>query len=198
MYIITFFAEGVLPQNLTDGVLNFTAAQQIEFGEIFSRIFTFYNKDERSMLEGQECMDSFTSFLIRVSFDHKGHTENSLLDLSQNAREYKNVMTVMTQHLYDNCSLEEIAAYCNMSVSNIKVLFRKFSGISPKLQYSRLRTSEAIKLMSKGMSASETANKLNFSSPNYFNTFFRRMTGMPPAAFNRNSNGVSKKDGFSY
>jgi AraC-like DNA-binding protein len=41
--------------------------------------------------------------------------------------------------------------------------------------------------MSEGYSAAETANMLNFSSPNYFSTFFKRMTGKPPASFIKNS-----------
>ena len=82
-----------------------------------------------------------------------------------------------------NCSLEEIAKLNNTSISNIKILFKKYCGLSPKIYYQRLRCTEAIRLMSEGLSSSETANKLNFSSPNYFNTFFKRITGTPPQTF---------------
>jgi AraC-like DNA-binding protein len=184
VYIITFMADGMLPENLTKGVLGLTVEEQDEFSRLFNKIFTFYNKDVRDDLECQECMDSFTSFLIRTNFNHTIVNDSVL---SQSESEYENIVKTMTNHVCDNCSLEEIAKLCNMSVSNVKVLFRKFCGISPKLYYSRLRTTEAIKLMSSGMSASETANKLSFSSSNYFNTFFKRMTGKPPAAFNRHS-----------
>ena len=96
----------------------------------------------------------------------------------------------MTEHIYDNLSLEELAAINKTSVSNIKALFKRHSGTSPMLHYSRLRCTEAIRLMSEGYSAAETANALNFSSPNYFSTFFKRMTGKPPAAFIRGSSQV--------
>ena len=184
VYIITFLANGTLPENLTEGVLNLSLSEQEEYKNLFKRIFDFYNKDQRDILECQECMDSFCAFLIRVNFNH---TAKPTVFSSQSAIEYKNIVLTMTEHLYDNCSLEEIAGYCNMSVSNIKVLFKKYCGISPKLYYSRLRITEAIKLLSQGHSACQTANILGFSSPNYFNTFFKRMTGTTPYAFNKNS-----------
>lgn len=193
VFIITFLADGILPKNLTQGVLDLSITEQEEFCNIFDRIFTFYNKDERDMLECQECMDSFTAFLLRINFNHTATTPAMP---SQSAAEYKNVVITMTSRIYDNCSLEEIAKCCNMSVSNVKVLFRKYCGISPKLYYSRLRITEAIKLMSKGYSATETANMLRFSSPNYFNTFFKRMTGKTPAAFSKTSYQGGIFEGF--
>ena len=193
VYIITFLADGSLPKNLTQGVLNLYVAEQEKYKKLFKKIFDFYNKDERDMLECQECMDSFTAFLLRINFNH---TATAPTMRSQSAIEYKNVVNTMTARVYDNCSLEEIAKCCNMSVSNVKVLFRKYCGISPKLYYSRLRITEAIKLMSKGYSATETANMLRFSSPNYFNTFFKRMTGKTPAAFSKTSYQGGIFEGF--
>ena len=104
--------------------------------------------------------------------------------------EYKSIILSMVEHLYDNCTLEELAEINKTSVSNIKALFKRHGGTSPMLHYSRLRCTEAIRLMGEGYSAAETANMLNFSSPNYFNTFFKRMTGKPPATFIRNTSSV--------
>ena len=184
VYVITSIVEGELPRNLTDGVFGLSQNEQKEYKEIYSRIFEFFSSNERDMLEGQGCTDALSAFLIKIN---KSHTAEQRLVLSRSAAEYKRVVMSMTEHVRDNLTLEEIAAINNVSVSNIKALFRKYSGISPKLHYSRLRCTEAIKLMSEGRTAAETANILNFSSPNYFNTFFKRMTGKPPAAFKRDN-----------
>lgn len=184
VYVITSIVEGELPQNLTEGVFALTQAEQKEYKEIFGRVFEFFNSDERDALEGQGCTDALSAFLIKIN---RNHTAQQKLLMSRSAMEYKRVILSMVDHLYDNCTLEELAALNKTSVSNIKALFKKHGGTSPMLHYSRLRCTEAIKLMSEGYSAAETANMLNFSSPNYFNTFFKRMTGKPPAAFIRNA-----------
>jgi AraC-like DNA-binding protein len=184
VYVITSIVEGELPKNLTEGVFALTQAEQKEYKEIYSRIFEFFNSEEREALEGQGCTDALSAFLIKIN---QSHTAEQKLLLSHSAMEYKRVVLSMTENVYDNLTLEEIAAMNKMSVSNIKKLFKRHGGTSPMLHYSRLRCTEAIRLMSEGYSAAETANALNFSSPNYFNTFFKRMTGKPPAAFIRNA-----------
>ena len=182
VYVITSIVEGALPQNLTEGVFGLTQEEQKEYKEIYSRVFEFFNSDERDALEGQGCTDALSAFLIKIN---KSHTAEQRLVLARSATEYKRIMLSMTVHVCDNLTLDQIAAINNVSVSNIKALFRKHSGISPMLHYSRLRCTEAIRLMSQGKTAAETANMLNFSSPNYFNTFFKRMTGKPPATYKR-------------
>lgn len=184
VYVVTSIVEGELPQNLTEGVFALTQSEQKEYKEIYGRLFDFFNSDERDILEGQECTDALSAFLIRIN---KSHTAEAKLLLSHSAMEYKRIILSMVDHVYDNCTLDELAALNKTSASNIKALFKKHSGTSPMLHYSRLRCTEAIRLMSEGYSAAETANALNFSSPNYFNTFFKRMTGKPPAAFIRSA-----------
>ena len=184
VYVVTSIVEGELPKNLTEGVFALTQAEQKEYKEIYSRLFDFFNSEERDVLEGQGCTDSLSAFLIKIN---KNHTAEPKLLLSHSAMEYKRVVLSMTENIYGNLTLEEIAAMNKMSVSNIKKLFKRHGGTSPMLHYSRLRCTEAIRLMSEGYSAAETANMLNFSSPNYFSTFFKRMTGKPPASFIKNS-----------
>lgn len=181
--IISFQLIGELPENLTNGALQLSENERDEYQSIFERLHSFHYSEELNQLEGQEATDALSSLLIRIN---NNHMAKSNLVISRSAIEYKKIVTSMAEHIYDNCTLEDIATYNHTSVSNIKSLFKKYCGITPKLHYARLRCTEAIKLMSDGMSAAETADKLNFSSPNYFNTFFKRMTGMPPAAFNRN------------
>lgn len=187
VYVVTSIVEGELPKNLTEGVFSLTQSEQREYTEIFARLMDFFDSDERDQLAGQGCVDALSAFLIDIN---SKHTAEEKLVVSRSAIEYKKILSSMIEHVNDNCSLEEFAALNNTSVSNIKALFKRHSGTSPMLHYSRLRCTEAIKLLTEGLSAAETANALNFSSPNYFNTFFKRMTGKPPATFNRESSNT--------
>lgn len=184
VYVITSIVEGELPRNLTEGVFGLTQDEQKEYKEIYGRVFDYFNSDERDALEGQGCTDALSAFLIKIN---RNHTAEPRLLLSHTATEYKKIILSMVEHVYDNCTLEELAVLNNTSISNIKALFKRHGGTSPMLHYSRLRCTEAIKLMSEGYSATEASNALNFSSPNYFSTFFKRMTGKPPAEFIRSA-----------
>ena len=184
VYVITSIVEGELPRNLTEGVFGLTQDEQKEYKEIYGRVFDYFNSDERDALEGQGCTDALSAFLIKIN---RNHTAEPRLLLSHTATEYKKIILSMVEHVYDNCTLEELAVLNNTSISNIKALFKRYGGTSPMLHYSRLRCTEAIKLMSEGYSATEASNALNFSSPNYFSTFFKRMTGKPPAEFIRSA-----------
>lgn len=182
VYIIAVVTEGELPHNLTEGVFRLSEEERGEYSALFKRFFDFFHRNRNDNLAGQECADSLSSFLIRMSWNHKA--ENKVM-LSGSAMEYNKIVKVMEEHVCDNYSLAEIGKLTNISVSNMKVLFRKYCGISPKMYYCRLRCTEAIRLMSGGLSATETADRMSFSSPNYFNTFFKRITGSTPMAFIR-------------
>ena len=90
---------------------------------------------------------------------------------------------VMQQGLYENLTLEQIATACHISTSYLKVLFARYAGISPKAYYLKMRYNEALNLLKKGLSATEVATKMNFSSPSYFSAFMKRYAGLPPAKY---------------
>ena len=131
---------------------------------------------------GQECADTLSSFLIRLS---DTHAEKEQIVYTRDTQIYKKLIDVMEQHTCSNMTLDEVADMVPISVSYMKVLFERYAGISPKNYYNRLRCTEAIRLLQSGLTVAETSDRLMFSSPNYFSRFFSRMTGMPPATYIR-------------
>ena len=180
--IISFSTDGVMPEKLADGVFFLDAAEQDEYKALFTKIYTFYHGKAPNNFLGLECAARLSSFLIKLA---NNHTIERPLLRSRSAKEYQRIINTMTEKLYENCTLEEIAKINNISVSYLKLLFKRFSGISPKLYYARLRCNEAINLLENGLSAYEVSNMLNFSSPNYFSAFFKKMTGLPPIRYCR-------------
>lgn len=139
----------------------------------------------------QEAMERLSLFLIRLSRNH--HAKESL-SLTRDAVLYQKLVKTMNDHTHDNLGLEEIAALVPVSVSYMKVLFKRYAGVSPKAYYSHLRLFEAIQLLENGLSAEETSEKMNFSSPNYFSYFFKNMTGLPPVSYIKNINTTAKRN----
>lgn len=180
VFITAIEAEGGLPEALANGVFSLSDEERREYVSVFRRIYSFYYDNNGDALAGQECMAALTSFLIRLS---NGHKADKGLSISRSAAEYNRIASSMQGLIYENATLDEIALQNNISVSNMKVLFKKYCGIGPKKYYDRLRCTEAIRLLEGGMTAADTANKMGFSSPGYFCTFFKRMTGISPISF---------------
>ena len=180
--IMTFFHTGELPSVLKEGVFFLSEKEQTTYEAIFRRTYSFYHKKDIEEYTGQECADGLSAFLIRLSHSHSAQEE---LVLTHDALLYHKLIQIMTTHLYENLSLEEIASLLPVSISYMKVLFRRYAGIGPKSYYLQLSCREAIKLLQTGLSAAEISDLMNFSSPSYFSVFFKKMTGMPPAAYIR-------------
>lgn len=180
--ILSFQNSGNLPPRLSEGVFFLSEQEQEEYSALFQRVRAIYTEEDNNPYTAQECADRLSAFLIRLD---RNHSAKEQLSYSRDALVYRNLIDVMTKNLYDNLTLEQLAGQLPISISYMKVLFRRYAGIGPKTYYSRLRCAEAIRLLQSGLSASETADRMNFSSPSYFNVFFRNMTGMPPASYIR-------------
>lgn len=180
--ITSFSVIGTLPPQLSKGVFSLSDGERQEFTGLFNRIHHFFRSENPESCLGQECADCLSAFLIRLS---ENHATREPLALSRDTQLYSAMVDTMTKNVRSNLSLEDIAEQCSISVSYMKVLFHRYAGISPKAYFSRLRCTEASKLLQAGYSSSEVADMMHFSSVNYFSVFFKRMTGMPPITFLR-------------
>ena len=97
-------------------------------------------------------------------------------------------MKDMQKSVYDNVSIHELAQKNSISVSYVKKLFQNYAKVGPKYFYDSLRIQEATLLLNKGMLSANIAEKMNFSSPNYFTIFFKKHTGMTPSEFKNKQN----------
>ena len=179
LYVMSFFADGELPEKLCEGVFLLGAEQALEYNSIFEAIDVFLNNENLPSYLGQSAADRLSAFLIGMS----GENVSANAQTSQGAREYRRLVLAMSSAAYENKSLTDFAEECKSSVSYIKSLFRKYAGISPKAYYNNLRLQAAKKLLLEGRSVKEIAEKMNFSSSNYFCAFFKKHNGLSPMAY---------------
>lgn len=96
---------------------------------------------------------------------------------------FRNAVRLMNENLAQNLSVAEIAKQVNVSVSGLKRIFDRFSGIGVHKYYLLLRLKAATELLKSGKTVSETAEILGFSSQAYFSkTYKREMQTSPSAA----------------
>lgn len=104
-------------------------------------------------------------------------------DTSRSMKNYMTIVNTLEKHVDQNLDIPEIARLCNMSEVNLKQTFSKYAGMGVKSYFNRLKINAAIPMIQTGMTVQEVSDSLGFSSPNYFSTVFKRITGHMPSYY---------------
>lgn len=179
-FVMSFAATGQLPDALREGCFVLGAEEAEEYEALSRRVYDFFKGINDSPFAGQEAGQALSSFLIRLGSNARPRLR---LDSSRGAAEYKHAVSTMSAFIRSNSSLVQIADACNISVSYLKLLFRKYAGISPKRYYANLRMQYAISRLRDGLTSAEIAAEMSFSSAGYFSTFFQRQMGVSPSEY---------------
>lgn len=94
--------------------------------------------------------------------------------------------TYILANLGRELTMEELAKVALLSVSRFKQKFKDQTGTSPRSYINYHKIEAAKELLAKGVSVSETAYRLGFSSSNYFCEVFRRYTSYAPTVYLQN------------
>ncbi len=124
----------------------------------------------------------FIEMLI-LSLSHNKKT--TLTDSSPNAATFTKAVNFMNNHISSHPSIEEIAAFCNVSTTGLKRIFNKYAGLGIHKYFLKMKINAAIELLKDGHTISETAFMLGFSNQGYFSYVFKRETGKQPSAYKK-------------
>lgn len=191
VFVISFSVTGNLPEKLGDGVFTLNSDEIGECEDICKMALKFKSCESGAdtpatydtELLGQELSDRLSLFLTAIG---RRATRGSI-SMTQSAMEYRKLVSFMLTHVCENLTLSEIAKSNNVSVSYTKLLFKTYAGISPKAYFNKLRVRCATELLNKGQSITDIAELMNFSSPNYFSAFYKKLTGVSPTSHQKNT-----------
>ncbi len=96
------------------------------------------------------------------------------------AEDFAKAVDYMNSNICSNILISDIASHLNTSSSTVKRIFVKYAGISVHKYFMKLKIKTATELLNMGVSVSETANKLGFSSQGYFSGRYKKETGVTP------------------
>ena len=102
---------------------------------------------------------------------------------SKSAQTFSEIVVFLENNLHKKLDIDDIATGCEISRSNLKKIFSKYSGIGIMAYFNTMKVREAKLLLESGMSVHECALSLGFTDQYYFSTVFKRITGTPPSRF---------------
>ena len=86
-------------------------------------------------------------------------------------------------HAMDNISVKELVQKVPGNRRRLENKFADLVGRTPMEEIHRVRIGKAKELLRMGKSVEQAAYEMHFSSPKYFATLFRRITGLTPSEF---------------
>ena len=99
----------------------------------------------------------------------------------------------MRKYIDSDLQMPQVAKNVGLGYSRFRRLFREYTGMSPALYFSELRVSRCKELLTiTELNCQEIAYSLGFQSPSYFNTVFRKKTGMTPFQYRKLTKGENK------
>lgn len=187
-FVISFCANGDLPRSLTEGAFILDALQISEYEKICKLAISFINNPSKTQT-GQEASMLLSAFILSL----QRNLDSKALSPSQSASEYRRIVSFMNENDEKNLTVSDIARENAVSVSYLKLLFSTYAGISPKSYFNDLRLKKASSLLLQGFSVSEVSTRMNFSSPSYFCSFYKKHIGRSPAKQRREvADGVGR------
>ena len=124
--------------------------------------------------------------ILILSFRLSGIKENEKKTQSdENA-----TLAIAKQYIDDNIeaglSVADVSAYCYLSTKQLTRLFNKFENISPG-EYIISRRIKLIEnlLADHSLSLKQISTRMHFDNEYYFNTFFKKHSGMPPGEYRK-------------
>jgi len=175
--VFSFEHSGNLPPRLTEGVFSLSLDESEEHSRIFEQILRLKDESQPDPWLLADVRFSLSALFLRIARKQPRQDRESR---SRSAWEYHRAVTAMKEALYENLTLEDLCSRLAISRSTLKQLFKTYAGIGPAAYYDRLRGLEALRLLEEGYPIRQIAEDLDYSSPNYFCTCFKKLFGETP------------------
>ena len=121
--------------------------------------------------------------LRQMLLDYTEHTEKCRR-LNSSSTLVHNVCNYVSNHIFDKITVTEIASSLGFNRSYLCRQFKLEANINLSHYISEMKIEEAKRLLqSTNKSIVEVAETLKFSSQNYFQTIFKKITGTTPLAY---------------
>ncbi len=110
---------------------------------------------------------------------------------NEKVRLFREAVGLMERYVSSSLSVNELADTLGISISGLKRIFARFTGMGVHEYYLFLKIKKAKELLREGNNITRTAMLLQFSSQAYFSTAFKRVTGISAKVYSLEKSGKS-------
>lgn len=192
LLVFSFAPNGTICNNLQsvyhlDKRERFVMRNFLEYIELEIEKNSQNNKDEyywNILPEFQnDCifLQTVTLFMCRILLSLASGTSTLEKSKTHETELFKRALVIMNENIAEQLSVNELANRLNMSISSLKRLFDKYTGMSVHKYFLTLKIKTATLFLKNGMAVNEVSDALGFSSQGYFSATYKRETGNNPS-----------------
>jgi AraC-like DNA-binding protein len=132
-----------------------------------------------------------TAALTRLLRAHAApHPANTGVPISRAPASVRAVRDLLPERIADAPSLAELAALTGLSQFALLRAFRRETGLPPHAYLNQLRVRRARLLLDSGLAPADVAAQTGFADQAHLTRHFKRVMGVPPAAYQRERAGL--------
>lgn len=144
----------------------------------------------RPALGGQQLMENFLEILLISIMRRETEKDNPdvvfLPEEEFDGRISQSVIKVLNERVNDKLCVQDICDRLNYNKSYIFRQFKKDTGSTIMVYFTKLKIEKAKKLLRETkMNITQIADSLSFDTPNYFTKTFKKVTGVSPLKYKR-------------
>ncbi|MEA4917860.1 AraC family transcriptional regulator [Proteiniphilum sp.] len=120
--------------------------------------------------------------------------QNRNFESKESVQKIERAKVIMIENIHKNIDIKEIATNLGISYSLFRKAFKEYTGYAPAQYFQELKLRKAKELLAEtNYSIKEISYELNFSSYEYFLSFFKKRVGVTPMDYR--SSGRVKQNG---
>lgn len=113
--------------------------------------------------------------------------DSNMLKISSSQKNVNEMISYINKHLTEPFTLEQMASHFYINKDYMARIFKEHTHTSIGHYISVRRASMAQQLLESGLTVTQVQEKMGFSSYAYFFRFFKKMTGISPSQYRKNS-----------
>ena len=111
-------------------------------------------------------------------------SQNREFELDDSGQIIERAKVIMTENIHRQVNIQQIAANLGTSYSWFRKAFKDYTDYSPAQYFQELKLRKAKELLTEtNLSIKEIAYELDFSSYEYFLSFFKKKVGVTPSEY---------------
>lgn len=188
LVIGSFCLRGELLPFFAEKLLTLTPAEEADFVRAIETLLRA--EEENSALLRQKGASLFELFLLHQyekGAPHGAGEENEMLD-----ERCRTILKVLNDHVEKTLRLHDVARLCRMSESGVKKVFAAYTDGGVMRCFGKLKLRRAALLLEQGVAIRAVAERLSYSSAEYFHLAFKKEFGITPGAYQREKCGREK------